>query len=175
MRAVSLVAGVILSGFAAISAAHAVTQQQVEECANNPKRFLPDLSIGSCTAAIQSGRWSGKHLAWAFFNRGNAYAEKNDNDRAIVEYSEAIRLDPKFTVAFTNRGNAYMAKKEYDRAIADYDRSIRIKPTANAYANRAVAYGRSGDQEKAIADLRKALSLGHAQAAEHLRRLGLTP
>jgi hypothetical protein len=32
-----------------------------------------DRQIESCTAAIQSGKWSGKNLAWAYNNRGFAY------------------------------------------------------------------------------------------------------
>jgi len=31
----------------------------------------------------------------AFHRRGYAYSDKGDNDRAIVDYNEAIRLDPK--------------------------------------------------------------------------------
>ena len=36
------------------------------------------------------------HAAQAFNNRGLAYAAKQDYDRAIADYNEAIRLNPKF-------------------------------------------------------------------------------
>jgi hypothetical protein len=36
---------------------------------NKGNSFSPDLRINGCTAAIQSGKWSGKNLAWAFNNR----------------------------------------------------------------------------------------------------------
>ena len=41
-----------------------------------------------------------------------------DYDRAIADYDEAIRLDPKIAAA---RGNAYCAKGDFNDAIMDYD------------------------------------------------------
>ncbi len=49
---------------------------------------------------IQSGREGQKNLAIAFNNRGNAYSDKKDYDRAIADYDAAIRLDPNFALAF---------------------------------------------------------------------------
>jgi tetratricopeptide (TPR) repeat protein len=40
---------------------------------------------------------------------------KKEPDRAIADYNEAIRLDPKFSKAFNNRGASYFAKKDYGR------------------------------------------------------------
>ena len=64
----------------------------------------------------------------AFNNRGNAYSDKCDFDRAIADYSEAIGLDPKYARAFNNRANAYRAKGDADRAAADHNEAIRIDP-----------------------------------------------
>jgi Flp pilus assembly protein TadD len=43
----------------------------------------------------------------AFNNRGAAYGEKGDFDRAIADYNEAIKLAPGSAVVLTNRGVAY--------------------------------------------------------------------
>jgi tetratricopeptide (TPR) repeat protein len=40
----------------------------------------------------------------AFYNPGNAYRRKDDRDRAITDYNEAIRLDPTGAINFCNRG-----------------------------------------------------------------------
>ena len=40
----------------------------------------------------------------AYCNRGVAYANKGDYDKAIADCNEAIRLDPKDAVAYCNRG-----------------------------------------------------------------------
>jgi tetratricopeptide (TPR) repeat protein len=73
-----------------------------------------------------------------YYNRGNAYKNQKlqgvgpemwrDYDRAIADYSQAIRLDPKYAVAYINRGISYEAKGDNDRAIADYDQAIRLDP-----------------------------------------------
>jgi len=73
------------------------TQQEVSWC-NDATPDL-DLQIKGCTSLIESGQWSGKYLAFAYNNRGNAYKVKGDFDRAIADYLEAIRLDPKYAFA----------------------------------------------------------------------------
>jgi len=63
------------------------------------------------------------------YNRGIAYAEKADYDRAIADYTEAIRLDPKLAEAYCSRGAAYgRGKSEYDKAIDDLTEAIRLNP-----------------------------------------------
>jgi tetratricopeptide (TPR) repeat protein len=89
--------------------------------------------------------------ALAYSSRGNAYLAKGDLDRAIVDFTEAIRLDPKYAEAYYNRGTAYATKGDresavgdffesngdYPHAVADYDEAIRLKPNlAEAYYGR---------------------------------------
>jgi tetratricopeptide (TPR) repeat protein len=49
-------------------------------------------------------------------------------DRAIADYTEALRLDPKYTFAYYNRGDAYRYNGDLDRAIADYTEALRLVP-----------------------------------------------
>lgn len=58
-----------------------------------------------------------------------APAAANDADRAIADYTAAIRLDPKYANAYFNRGNGYNSKNDTARAIADYTEVIRLDPT----------------------------------------------
>ena len=67
----------------------------------------PEASIIDCTRSINSGKWKGRYLAAFYSNRAVAYRDKGDNDRAIADLNEAIRLDPKLVMAFNNRGAAY--------------------------------------------------------------------
>jgi len=88
------------------------------------------------------------------------YSNKGDNDRAIADYTEVIKLDPKHTDAYNNRGNAYYNKNNYDQAIADYTEAIRLNPKfADAYNNRGNAYLNKNDYNRAIADYNEALRL----------------
>src|SRR6516165_11974649 len=80
----------------------------------------PDLRIRACTALIQSRKESKPWLVAAFSNRGIAYASKGDYDRAILDYDNALQLEPDAAPVLNNRGNAYGRKAEFDRAIQDY-------------------------------------------------------
>jgi len=72
-------------------------------CANGD----PDIEIASCTTLAEGDAEPPGHRTIAFNNRGNAYFAKGDFDRAIEDYSHAIRLSPQFNAAFNNRANAY--------------------------------------------------------------------
>jgi tetratricopeptide (TPR) repeat protein len=96
----------------------------------------------------------------AYYNRGLAYTNKGELDRAIADYDEVIRLNPKYAEAYNNRGVAYANKGELDRAIADYDEAIRLDPiNAVTYHNRGVAYANKGELDRAIADYDEAIRL----------------
>ena len=60
-------------------------------------------------------------------------ATRASYDKAIADFTEAIRLDPKDADAYCNRARAYYSKGEYDKAIADYSEAIRLNPK---YARR---------------------------------------
>jgi tetratricopeptide (TPR) repeat protein len=81
------------------------------------------------------------------------------NDRAISDYSQAIRLDPNYGVAYSNRGKAYYLKHDYDRAISDFDKAIQLDlKSAVGYYNRGSAYDLKGDDDQAIGSIRTSLS-----------------
>ena len=69
----------------------AATQGEWNQC--NQTRN-PDASIAACTRIIQSGDTT-RNRSIAYNDRGNAYQTKRDLDRAIAEYNESIRRDPK--------------------------------------------------------------------------------
>ena len=74
----------------------------------------------------------------AFCNRGIAYGHKGEYDKAIADFTEAIRLEPEtISRRIEYRGDAYAEKGEHDKAIADFTEVIRLDPKfAEAYCNR---------------------------------------
>lgn len=98
-----------------------------------------------------------------YFYRGNAYSYKagaNRLDRAIADYTKAIRLKPDDPAFYVNRGNVYDGKGQHDRAIADYNVAIRLQPDlAVTYYNRGIAYAEQGKYARAITDFTEAIRL----------------
>ena len=112
-----------------------------------------------------------------YYNRATRNAAKGDNDRAIADYSEVIRLNPEFINAYYLRGNTYAAKRDYDQAIADYSQIIqRQTDNVEAYSKRGEAYAQKGEKDKAIADFQKVLEISkddyiRKQTEERLKAL----
>jgi len=112
-------------------------------------------------------------LAEAHFQLGWLYGlPTGNNDKAIANYDQAIKLKPDLVGAYYNRGIAYYDKGEYDRAIADYDQAIKLKPDwAEAYYNRGLAYNDKGEYDRAIAEYDQAIKFGHDAKAYYNRGL----
>ena len=143
-------------------------------CVNQGGTFSADQRINGCTSIIQSSRETRRNVAIAYYSRGLAYYDKGDDDRAIAEFNEAIRLDPKFAYAYSSRGLAYDHKGDLGHADPDYNEAIRLDPKyAQAYFNRGNAYYQKGDDDRAIADYSEAIRLDPKFAQAYSSR-GLT-
>ena len=123
-RLSSIVTALVLAGASAV----AQTAQERQWCENETGMTV-DQRIDGCSAVIKAGSEKGEKLAEAFNNRGIAYRLKGDHERAIADYSQAIKLNAKFAAAHNNRGVAYDHRGEYDRAIADYDQALKLAPS----------------------------------------------
>ena len=65
----------------------------------------------------------------SYIHRGLAHNSRGELDKAIADYTEAMRIDPRHVEAYNNRSVAYMGKGQYDKAIADCNVAIRLEPT----------------------------------------------
>jgi tetratricopeptide (TPR) repeat protein len=144
----------------ALSSAEAQTPQQIDWCNNRGGSPTIDQRIAGCTAAVEAGQSSSRLLALAFSNRCLAYADKGDNDRAITDCSESIRLEPTNVAAFIKWCYAYNNKAEFDFAIVDCSEAVRLNPTIDAsFTNRCQAYNGKREFERAIADCTEVIRL----------------
>jgi tetratricopeptide (TPR) repeat protein len=85
--------------------------------------------------------------------RGGAWGAKDEYDKEIADYTEALAIDPKNANAYIGRGMARFDKGEHDQAFADFNRSLAVDPKcANACVARGCPWGRKGEYDKAIAD-----------------------
>jgi tetratricopeptide (TPR) repeat protein len=96
--------------------------------------------------------------------KGTAALDRGDPDKAITNFSEAIRLNPT-PRAFWNRGFAYDVEKgDHGRAIKDYDEAIRLDPNYFwAFCYRGKAKLKINDAS-GNADIAKARQLGGASS-----------
>jgi len=107
--------------------ANAQLAVQWQTCTGNPEVDW-DQQIKSCTALIQSGAESNENVGIAFFNRALAYENKEDFERAIADFSEAIRLDPNDADALFYRSLDKGRKGDKAGADADMAAAKRINP-----------------------------------------------
>ncbi len=91
---------------------------------------------------------------------GNKINIKREQEQALADYSEAIRLDSKVSSYYKGRGAIYAACDEMEKSIADLSVAIRLDPKdTEALTTRSHVYMARGDRAKAVADLDKAIRL----------------
>ncbi len=63
---------------------------------------------------------------------GRCQARRGDHDRAIADFTAAIRLDPGFVQAYVNRSIAYKGKGDEARAKADMEKAAELHEAQTA-------------------------------------------
>lgn len=122
-------------------------------CSNRGDAFSIEQRIAGCTAAADRASLWSRRRATALFNRSTAYADGRDDERALADLDEAIRLRPGHAMAHNNRGFVYFRRGDHERARADYDEAIRLDPElALPLSNRALLFRAMGDEARAGAD-----------------------
>jgi tetratricopeptide (TPR) repeat protein len=97
----------------------------------------------------------------ALYRRAVALDASGQTDKALEDYSAAIKADPKSSLAFLGRGVLLAVRKRaYDRAIEDFDKVLVIEPdNVDALVSRGDAFAQLGDFGRAMADLNRAVTL----------------
>ena len=73
---------------------------------------------------------------------------------AIFALDQAEKCDPALPEIYNTRGACYRSQKNLAGAIVDYDKAIALNPNyVDAIANRAEAHWKTGDKDKATADM----------------------
>jgi tetratricopeptide (TPR) repeat protein len=104
--------------------------------------------------------------AAALIEAGKKAALGDDLEKAVADFTEAVRVDPNHPSGYTERGQALFKLGETDRAITDY--SAALKKDANfgpALRGRAMANLYRGSTELAFTDLSKAIQIAEIDPA----------
>jgi tetratricopeptide (TPR) repeat protein len=137
------------------------SDQQMDQCAGKNDETDEQI-IAACTALIESGKLDPKQLSFAYAQRAFGHQGK-DNDRALADANEAIRLDPTSAKAFHRRGDVYKNRSQPDLALQDFNEAIRLDPKVPVYfVNRSNIYLEKHQYDLALRDLDEALRLDPA-------------
>jgi tetratricopeptide (TPR) repeat protein len=136
----------------------------------------PDRNIAGCTRIIDDADEGKAMRGVAYVARGLAWQSKGDLDRALSDFNEAIRINPKDALAYNDRGMLWRERGDSDRAIEDFTAAINLDPLphtdeayarrgnaivakrdVNVYENRALALLGKSDFDGAIADFDEAI------------------
>ena len=97
-------------------------------------------------------------------------AQNDEDEKAVGEFREAVRINPDYADAHANLGATLLAT-DVDQAIAELERAVSLDPeSVKAQLNLAEAYGASPSRgtAKQIELLRKVTSMAPAFARAHL-------
>ena len=79
------------------------------------------------------------HHAPIYVSRGNNKGISGDYEGALIEYSEAIRINPKLVEAYIYRGIVKSFLEDHTGAINDFNEVLRMKPN-DQYSYRAIVF-----------------------------------
>jgi tetratricopeptide (TPR) repeat protein len=159
---------VALASLLAGTPAFTASQSDYDDCMQHTDA---DRTIAGCTHIIDDIGESNRNRRIAYDNRGGAWRVKGDNDHAIADYGEAIKLNPNDALAYDNRGTAWRDKGDRRRALGDYNVAIKLNPNnAVAYNNRGNIRRESGDNKRAVADYTEAIRIDPKYALAYSNR-----
>lgn len=97
-----------------------------------------------------------------YVERGFAYSNSGQWDKAIIDYTRSIRINPIFLNSYINRGSAYEKLGRWVNAIEDFSQAIRIDSTLDVkmhYYQRGFAFSNLYQWDNAMADYNKAIEM----------------
>lgn len=132
--------------------------------------FMPSVRFHKLIKPIQADldkqkdaltdKHAGSKEAQELEKRGSELAAKDEYEKAILEFSQAIAADPMYTAAYRSRCLANMNAKHFQDAIADCSKTIEFDPKRPyAYYVRGRAHAALGDDDGALVDYNSAIEI----------------
>ena len=91
--------------------------------------------------------------------RGQAFRRKGELIKALIAYTQAIKIKPDLPELYLYRGHIHKASQRFEQALADYDRALELNPElVAAYYHRGDVLLRQEEHEQALADFTLAIT-----------------
>ena len=134
--------------------------------------------VPGCTKIIDRGdKETTEVLEKAFMRRGEQYTRSKTRniDKAISDFTNALRLNPKSIKAYMRRGSAYQNSSRIKEAAKDLKKALSLKPddrTASiAHHQLGLMHVEAKAYDKAIARLTKAVEIKDGPGSRKTRGL----
>ncbi|GGQ50542.1 ATP-binding protein [Kitasatospora griseola] len=141
----------------------------------------PEPGIAAMTLLLSGPALDRPGRAAAHRLRGIGHHSERRHDLALVDFDQAVALDPDWPEALHSRGRALIALRRHEEALTDLGRAVELDPDyAAAFATRGEALRLLGRRQEALTDFDRAIELdpGHSWAIAHrgetYRELGRT-
>lgn len=136
--------------------------------AHSNNEFLKAIQIYSRVLRMRSNR---QVRSVIYNHRGMIYFVLSQYDRAIEDFTSAIRYNSENFRAYNNRALAYRVLQQYERALRDLDRSLEISAIQpEGYYVRALTHFDLQDLSKALQDCERVLNIKpDFVAVQHLK------
>ena len=107
-----------------------------------------------------------------WFDKGALCATYCNDPAAIKYFQKVIKLDPKRSGAYFTQGVSYGQLGEFAKAIPLINKAIEMEPKNGLFIyGRARVHLLAGDQEKAMADFKKAAKLDDEDAQAYMETI----
>ena len=106
------------------------------------------------------------------FEQGQAYMNQGEYEKAVNEFTESIRLNPKHLFAYTRRGIAYNEViKKHEKALTKINKLLESEPDNVTFLNRrGVIYLKMGNIDDAEKDFTTAIRFAPDNATSYYNR-----
>lgn len=109
--------------------------------------------------------------SYAFNVRGEIYEDMEDYEKALADYSEAIKILPEEAKTYEGRADFYLSNEEYDLADKDYRTMISLDPgNPSGYIGLGKIATTQKSYEEAIKQFDYIIKLDSSDSSGHLHR-----
>ncbi|MSR58134.1 MAG: tetratricopeptide repeat protein [Planctomycetaceae bacterium] len=133
-----------------------------------------EMAIKTIAPVLQreiSDIFTAENKADLLYQRALAHTVKTDLKAATIDYTEAIRLNPKHLGSHLRRAEALAAQNRGKETQAAYDEAVKLFPETVVVINNRGNYRRlTGNLDGAVADFAKALELDPAFGVGFINR-----
>jgi len=111
-----------------------------------------------CDRVVRRGETDVNARSVALLHRGVLRTMANDFTEAMADVDRSIELTPHYGDAWFSKGNIFYALGDFQAAVDAFSEALTREPSTPelVYYNRAKAYERLGQGQKAAADLQAA-------------------